>query len=149
MAHPDPEIIKTIAILVIVFTAGTIIPVTIVWVQNRTKMKAMELLKAYAEKGQEPPASVLDTVNRINWPFPPGSGPPTAQRPTRADHLAHLAGSVVCAIGSACVVWWRAPEQQAGHVGPLMLTAVVATIFFAGSAAARLVGALTTRDGAR
>lgn len=145
------DVFLPIAVLVIVFTAGTIIPIGITWLQNRTKMRAIEVLKIYAEKGQEPPASVLDTVNRINWPFPSnGAAPPRPMREqSRAEHLTHVAGSVCLAGGSAIVLWWQASELHGGQPGWLMITAIFTTIFFTGAAAARLVAALTAGDGKR
>src|SRR5215469_4272338 len=105
MAHPDSGGVLTIAILLIVFTAGTIIPITVTWLQQRTKMRAIEMLKVYAERGEEPPASVLDAVNRINWPFPPNAPnapppPKPLREQPRREHLMHLAGNVGLAVGS-------------------------------------------------
>jgi len=136
----DHSVSITTVVLLIVFSAGTIITLGIVWQQQRTKNKGFEVLKTYAEKGQEPPASVLEAVHRINWPFPP---PPLPRRPTRGEHLSHVAGSVVLAIGAAGVAWWR---SQLGEMGGLTIIAVIVAIFCAGAAAARLVAALTTRD---
>jgi hypothetical protein len=139
-----------IAVLLIVFTAGTTIPIAITWLQQRTKVRAIEVLKIYAEKGQEPPASVLETVNRINWPFPPGAPPPKPLREqSRSEHLTHVAGSVCLAGGSAIVLWWLASDPHP-RLEWLMITAIFTTIFFTGAAAARLVAALTTpADGRR
>jgi uncharacterized membrane protein YedE/YeeE len=150
MAHLDSGGVVTIAILLIVFTAGTIIPITVTWLQQRTKVRAIEMLKIYAERGEEPPASVLDAVNRINWPFPPGApGAPNAPPPPkplreqpRREHLMHLAGNVGLALGSGVVIWWLAHDPQP-RLEWLMITAIFACIFFAASGAARLVGALT------
>jgi hypothetical protein len=130
-------------ILGMVFCTGIIITVGVVWLQNRTKMRAIELLKIYAEKGQEPPASVLEAVHKVNWP-PGVASPPPPRPPTRGDHLSHVAGSVVLSAGAAGIAWWR---YQTGEPGALMVLAIIAAVFFAGAAAARLVAALTTRDG--
>jgi hypothetical protein len=150
MAHPETDVFLPITILLIVFTAGTIIPICITWLQNRTKMRAIEVLKIYAEKGQEPPASVLDTVNRINWPFPHnGAPPPKPMRDqSRAEHLSHVAGSVCLAGGSALVLWWQMTNPQE-RLEWVMITAIFTTIFFTGAAAARLVAALAAGDGKR
>lgn len=149
MAHPIDSGVLTIIILVIVFSAGTIIPTTVTWLQQRTKMKAIEMLRIYAERGVEPPASVLDAVNRINWPFPPGTQQPPPPRPmreqSRAEHLMHLAGNIGLGIGSALVIWWLATEPQP-RLEWLLITAIFTGIFFFASAAARLVGALTAHD---
>ena len=150
MAHPDSGGVLTIAILLIVFTAGTIIPITVTWLQQRTKMRAIEMLKVYAERGEEPPASVLDAVNRINWPFPPSASPPKPMREqSRGEHLSHLAGSWCIAAGSAAVLWWRLSDPNPRFEW-LMITAIFTTIFFTAAGAARLVAALTAPgDGRR
>jgi hypothetical protein len=139
-----------IAILTIVFTAGTIIPIGITWLQQRTKVRAIEVLKIYAEKGQEPPASVLETVNRINWPFPPNAAPPPKpmSQQSRAEHLSHLAGSWGLAIGSGLVIWWLARDPQP-RLEWLLITAIFAAVFFTAAGAARLVAALAAGDGKR
>jgi hypothetical protein len=146
MAHLDSGGVLTIAILIIVFTAGTIIPITVTWLQQRTKMRAIEMLKVYAERGEEPPASVLDAVNRINWPFPPNAPPPPMHKPLREqprrEHLMHLAGNVGLAVGSGLVIWWRLSDPNP-RLEWLLITAIFTGIFFAASGAARLVAALT------
>ena len=150
MVHPETDVFLPIAVLLIVFTAGTIIPITITWLQQRTKTKAIEILKIYAERGQEPPASVLETVNRLNWPFPPNAAPPPKpmRDQSRGEHLSHVAGSVCLAGGSAIVLWWLASDPHP-RLEWLMITAIFTTIFFSASAAARLVAALTAGDGKR
>ena len=151
MAHPDnPGAILTISVLVLVFTAGTIIPITITWLQQRTKTKAIDMLRVYAEKGQEPPASVLETINRLNWPFPSNAPPPPKpmRDQSRAEHLTHVAGSVCIAGGSAAVLWWLLTWPQP-RLEWLLITAIFTTIFFTGSAAARLVAAMAAGDGKR
>jgi biotin transporter BioY len=142
-AHMDPNSGEfSLLVLAMVFGVGIIIPIGIVWLQNRTKMKALEILKAYAEKGEEPPASVLDAVHKVNWP-PGVAAPPPFRRPTRGDHLSHVAGSVVLGSGAAAIAWWR---LQLGDMGAFLIVSMIAAVFFAGAAAARLVAALTTRD---
>ena len=150
MQQMASEVFLPIAVLMIVFTAGTIIPIGITWLQSRTKMRAIEVLKTYAEKGQEPPASVLDAVNRMNSPFPQGAqpAPKPMREQSRGEHLMHVAGSVGLALGAGAVIWWRAPLEHE-HPGWLLITAVFVAIFFTAAAAARLVGAITADDGKR
>jgi hypothetical protein len=143
MPNLDHSTQVTFVVLLIVFSTGIIIALGVTWMQQRSKNRAIDLLRVYAEKGQEPPAGVLDAVHRVNWP--PGVAAPPPPRPaTRGEHLSHVAGSVVLSAGAAGIAWWRA---QIGDMGAWMIVAVIAAIFFAGSAAARLVAALTTRDG--
>jgi hypothetical protein len=66
-------------------------------------------------------------------------------RQTRENHMAHLAGSLVCGLGAIGIAWWRWPAD--GNPGPLVIWAVVIAIFFAGGVAARLVGVFTTPSG--
>ena len=121
------------------------------WVEHRSRSQALDVLRVYAEKGQEPPASVtsaLAAVASIGAPAFGGAPPPAGAfrpRPTRETHLAHLAGSLVCGLGAAWIAWWRMPDV--GNPGPLVIWAVVFAIFFAGSVAARLVGVFTAPSG--
>ena len=118
--------------------------------------KALDVLRVYAEKGQEPPASVTSAIGAVasaGTPFNSAAPAPAGafSKPTRENHLAHVAGSVVCGLGAAGIAWWRMPDD--GEPGALVIWAVVIAIFFAGSVAARLVGVFTTpsrlRDGGR
>ena len=120
------------------------------WIEHRSRSQALDVLRVYAEKGQEPPASVISAVSAVASagaafvnaaPVPAGTWP----RPTRESHLAHLAGSVVCGLGAAGIAWWRMPDN--GEPGAVVIWAVIFAIFFAGSVAARLVGVFTTPSG--
>lgn len=120
------------------------------WVEYRSRSQALGVLRVYAEKGQEPPASVTGAIAAVasaGAPFANAAPAPAGavSRATRENHLAHLAGSVVCGLGAAAIAWWRMPDN--GAPGPLVMWAVVVAIFFAGSAAARLVGVFTTPSG--
>ena len=119
------------------------------WVEYRSRSKALDVLRVYAEKGQEPPASVvtaLAVAARSPEPAAGASAPPSMfPRPTREHHMAHLAGSLVCTVGAVGIAWWRWPDD--GNPGPLVIWAVVIAIFFAGGVAARLVGVFTTPSG--
>ena len=126
--------------MAIVFPFVAVIVIAPIAMQLRAKLKAFEVLKIYAERGEEPPAAILDAVNQIGrHPAPP------ARKPSRGEHLTHVAGSVVLAIGAAGIAWWRAPEPHA-NPSSLMVFAVIVAIFFTAAAAARLVAALTTGD---
>jgi hypothetical protein len=120
------------------------------WVEYRSRSQALDVLKVYAEKGQEPPASVTSAIGAVasaGSPFVNAAPVPAGvySRPTRENHLAHLAGSVVCGLGAAGIAWWRMPDN--GEPGALVIWAVIFAIFFAGSVAARLVGVFTTPSG--
>jgi hypothetical protein len=119
------------------------------WVDYRWRSQALDVLRVYAEKGQEPPASVTSAIGTFastRTPFIATASPAAAAtRTTRETHLAHVAGSVVCGLGAAGIAWWRMPNS--GPPGALVMWAVVFAIFFAGSVAARLVGVFTTPSG--
>ena len=118
------------------------------WVEYRSRSKALDVLRVYAEKGQEPPASVMGALSVAAASTAPAdaSAPPSMfPRQTRENHMAHLAGSLVCALGAIGIAWWRWPAD--GNPGPLVIWAVVIAIFFAGGVAARLVGVFTTPSG--
>lgn len=120
------------------------------WVEYRSRSQALDVLRVYAEKGQEPPASVTSAIGAVasgGTPFINAAPAPAGacSRPTRENHLAHVAGSVVCGLGAAGIAWWRMPDN--GEPGALVIWAVIFAIFFAGSVAARLVGVFTTPSG--
>jgi uncharacterized membrane protein HdeD (DUF308 family) len=120
------------------------------WVEYRSRSQALDVLRVYAEKGQEPPASVTSAIGAVasaGTPFVNAAPAPAGAfaRPTREHHLAHVAGSVVCGLGAAGIAWWRMPDN--GEPGALVIWAVIFAIFFAGSVAARLVGVFTTPSG--
>ncbi len=145
MREFDPNIALPIMVLTIVFSTGTVIALGVTWLQSRPKMRMIEVLRAYAEKGEEPPPGVVEALGKLSWPFPPPQPP---RRQGRADHLAHFAGSFGLAVGAGLVILWRWP-REAQYPGWLLITAVFVAVFFTAAAAARLVGALTTRDGDR
>jgi hypothetical protein len=121
------------------------------WVDYRSRSQALGVLRVYAEKGEEPPASVTSALSAVaagtpvitGAPAPPGAFPKPAS--TRESHLAHAAGSLVCGLGAAGIAWWRMPAD--GDPGALVIWAVVFAIFFAGSVAARMVGVFTAPSG--
>ena len=118
------------------------------WVEHRARSQMLDVLRVYAEKGQDPPASVTSAFGAVastGTPFVHAAPGPPFSRPTRERHLAHLAGSLVCGLGAASIAWWRMPES--GEPGALVIWALIFAIFFAGSAAARLVGVFTTPSG--
>lgn len=127
----------TIALLIVVFATGAVITVSILWLVFRGRMRALDVLRAYAERGEEPPASVIDAVQGQPRPAP-------AKPQTRGGHLAHAAGSAIFAVGLAGLAWWRisAFGETGGGVG----VALLAALFFAASVAARLVGAYYAPD---
>jgi len=136
----DKEIFKLLTMFVL-FGLCFSIPVMIFWFDHRTRTKALDVLRVYAERGEEPPASVLESVTKVSrWgdytPRPlPGERRPT----TRGRHLAHAAGNVVLAAGLSWLAWWL--FSLSGKTSAGIIVAILAALFFAAGLAARLVGA--------
>lgn len=140
----DTQTIIKITVLCLVFGTGVAIPVSIAWLEHRTRTKGLETLRIYAERGQEPPASVIEAVTAVTNVYgrPPHRGPATPQ--TRGNHLAHAAASTVIAAGLAGLVWWRVSAY--GEKGAGIVVGSLVALFFAGSVAARLVYAYYAPD---
>ena len=121
------------------------------WVEYRSRSKVLDLLRVYAEKGEEPPASVIEALIAVSTGRNPGIGvapaPGAAPMPTRAYHLARVATNIVGVVGWIGIAWWRMPHG--GDPGWLVIVAVIAAIFCAGLVAAHLVGVFTTPSGGR
>lgn len=105
------ENITALLALVLIFGTGIAIAVSIAWFDHRTRTKAIDVLRIYAERGEEPPASVVQTLTPISgwprqgWPRQPDvTGP---QRSTRGRYLAHVAANTVFVAGLSWLAWWR------------------------------------------
>src|SRR5262245_58843709 len=98
--------ILKIIVLFLIFGSGIAIPVSIAWLEHRTRTRGLNTLRIYAERGDEPPASVIEAVKTVTNVY---GRPPHARaaRQTRGNHLAHAAASTVIAAGLAGLVWWR------------------------------------------
>jgi hypothetical protein len=122
-------------VLSLVFGAGVVIAVGVVWHEHRTRTRALDVLRIYAERGEEPPASVIQAVMGVSR----GGriDPPARRSPTRASHLSHAAPNAVFAAGLAALAWWRMPESGDLDTGGGI--AILAALFFAASMVARLV----------
>ena len=125
-------------VLGLVFSAGAVITVSILWLVFRGRMKALDVLRAYAERGEEPPASVLEALANVSGRTQPATAVP-AKPQTRGGHLAHAATNGVLAAGLAGLAWWRisAFGDTSAGVGIALLVAV----FFTAGLATRLVRA--------
>jgi hypothetical protein len=122
----------------IIFGTGVIIVVSIAWLEYRKHTKVLDVLRVYAERGEEPPAAVVQALTAVF------GKPATPPAPTpRSWHLAHVAANAVFTVGLAGFARWRWAES--GETGTLVIVTVLAALFFAAAMAARLVGAYYAR----
>jgi hypothetical protein len=123
----------------VIFGTGILIVVSIAWFEYRKHTKVLEVLRIYAERGEEPPAAVVQALTAV------AGKPATPPAPTpRSWHLAHVAANAIFTAGLGAIAWWRYVET--GEAGPLVIGAIVAALFFAAAMAARLVGAYYARQ---
>ena len=143
---------KNIADIVIVALAmgmGVSIPILISWFDHRTRTRALDVLRVYAERGEEPPASVTQALTWVSgWPK---AAPPAVDnkdrlgRPrTRGGFLAHAAANTVFAGGFSWFAWWRYSDLGEASTG--VIVSILVAMFFAASVAAQLVGACYAPD---
>ena len=102
-----------------------------IWNEFSRQKKALEVLKVYAEKGQEPPESVLALLNRSSSP----GGGARARNP-----WAQVVYFGVMAAGFGAVTFWFAQ----GPGWPFVLGFGIASFALAALAASTAVQALTT-----
>lgn len=134
----DSENVKLLIVLIGVFGTAVTIPVSLFWLDHRTRTRALDLLRIYAERGEEPPAPVLQSVAGVSgWGRP--SQPGDTSRPTRGNHFAHAAANSIFTAGLAALAWWR--FSMSGELSGWVLALSLGALFFAASLAARLVGA--------
>jgi hypothetical protein len=131
------ETVNPIVVLTIIFGTAIVILVSTVWFDHRTKAKALDVLRAYAQRGDEPPASIVEAVGAVTSGHKPAAHPPKPPVTAPVDHLAIFAGFLVAALGSAGIAWWRILHD--GEPGGFGMLAVFAAVFFFMSSAARLV----------
>ena len=142
MPYLDHSAQVTGVVLLMIFLPGMVFGLAAIWTSYKTRMKGIDALRIYAERGEEPPASVLEALR----PSPPAGALPPPRRPSRGEYLSQFATSVVLGVGSAGFAWWRWSLTQ-GRGDWMMLIAIVLVIVSFGAAASQLVGALTARDG--
>jgi hypothetical protein len=129
---------------------GVAIAVSIAWFDHRTRSKALDVLRAYAERGEEPPPSVTQTLTVVSGgprkaPDPTDYTRDRLGRPrTRGGYLTHAAANAVFAAGFSGLTWWRISET--GEASPGVVVAILFGLFFAASVAAQLVGAYYAPD---
>lgn len=137
------ENVTAFFVLILVFGTGIAIAVSIAWFDHRTRTRALEVLRVYAERGEEPPASVTQALTSVSgWPRRPDTSDNRDRlgRPrTRGGFLAHIAANAVFTIGFSSFAWWRYSELGEASTG--VMVSMLVALFFAASVAAQLVGA--------
>ena len=137
-----------LVVVILVLGAGITIPVLIAWFDHRTRTKAIDLLRVYAERGEEPPPSVMQAVTSVSgWPkgVPASDNRDRIGRPrTRGGFLAHAAANATFAVGFAGFAWWRYSDLGEASTG--VIVSILVGLFFAASVAAQLVGAYYASD---
>ena len=93
--------------------------------QDRSRSQALDVLRMYAEKGQEPPASVTSAISAVAsacTPFTvmrcPRLRVPLPNRRVKTTWLT-LRGASCADWVAAGIAWWRMPDN--GEPGPLVI----------------------------
>jgi hypothetical protein len=139
--------IMNLVMVALVLGTSITIPVAISWFDHRTRMRALDVLRVYAERGEEPPQSVTQSLTWVSgWPKKAPEVPDNQDRfgrpRTRGGFLAHAAANAVFAAGFSGFAWWRYSDLGEASTG--VMVAIFVALFFAASVAAQLVGAYYT-----
>ena len=142
------ENLQLMILLGVVFGAGVAIAISVVWFEHRTRTRALDVLRIYAERGEEPPSSVIQALTSVSgWARKADAAENRDRigRPyTRGSFLAHAAANMIFAAGLSALAWWRI--SASGEAGTGEIVAILAALFFAASVAAQLVGAYYAPD---
>ena len=133
-----------LVVVILFLGTGITIAVLISWFDHRTRIRALEVLRVYAERGEEPPASVTLALTSVSgWPKATPAADDTKDRigrpRTRGGFLAHVAADMVFAAGFWSFAWWR--YSDLGEASNGVIVTIFVGLYFAASTAARLVGA--------
>ena len=104
---------------------------------HRRNMKALDLLRKYAEKGVEPPPAMADLL------LTSGNSDQKWKSTRRGALLQSFIGMAFTACAAGGIAWWRIDE---GGPQAVIYFFGAAAAFFAVSALGLLVAALFTRD---
>lgn len=106
-----------------------------IWTGHSVQVRALQLLRTYAEKGEEPPAAVLEAAFRGS----PAGTKRARPRAARAEQMERFVWAAACAAAAAGVAWWR---SAAGGPAWVVYAAGIAAAVLAAGALARLVVAI-------
>ena len=138
------ENVGAVVVMILLLGTGIAIAVTIAWFDHRTRTRALEILRVYAERGEEPPSSILQALTSISgWPRKPPDAADHRDRigrpRTRGSFLAHAAADAIFAAGFSSFAWWRYSDLGDASTG--VMVSIFVAMYFAASMTARLVGA--------
>lgn len=142
------EHVQLMIVVGVLFGAGVAVPISLFWFEHRTRTRALDVLRVYAEKGEEPPSSVLQALasaSASGWAPKPqvDDNRDRIGRPrTRGGFLAHAAANSVFAVGFFGFAWWRYADLGEASTG--VMVSIFFGLFNAASVAAQLVGAYYT-----
>jgi hypothetical protein len=105
---------------------------------HRGNMKALEVLKSYAEKGIEPPPAIIEMLTKH-------MGETESERAGReiGKKAGNFTGLLVAACIAGGIAWWR--MNEGGPQWVVYLFALIA-VFWGGLAIRFLLGSLTTSE---
>jgi hypothetical protein len=142
------ENIVALVVVILFLGTGIAIAVTISWFDHRTRTRALDVLRVYAERGEEPPSSVTQALTSVSgWPRAAAASDNRDRlgRPrTRGGFLAHAAANTIFAAGFSWFAWWRYSDLGEASTG--VIVSILVALFFAASVAAQLVGASYAPD---
>jgi hypothetical protein len=118
--------------------AFAIFPLAMVATIHRHRMKVLEILRCYAEKGVDPPAAVTELLMK-QIAEPQQKWNSTARGSRLHTFGIHL--FIACLFGA--VAWWR---LDAGDVPIVFYVAVASAVFFGVSALGQLAVAIASPD---
>jgi hypothetical protein len=142
--------VAAFVVVLLVLGTGVSIVAVIAWFDHRTRTRALDVLRVYAERGEEPPPSVTQALTAVSGGHRKGPDPTDYTRDrlgrprTRGGYLTHAAPNAVFAAGFAGLAWWRL--SATGEAGTGVIVAILAALFFGASVAAQLVGAYYASD---
>lgn len=114
-----------------------VFPMAMVATLHRQRMKELEIIRSYAEKGGEPPEAVTRLLDKQNN---------DVTRKWKSTVRGSMLNSALIQLYIACmlggVAWWRI---EAGPPRWALYVSVTAAVFYGLCALALTIGALTTR----
>ena len=138
-----------LVVVTLFLATGITIAVLIAWFDHRTRAKALDVLRVYAERGEEPPGSVTQALTWVSgWPKVAPPADDTKDRigrpRTRGSFLAHAAADAIFAAGFSWFAWWRYSDLGEASTG--VFVSIFVAMYFTASMTARLVGACYAPD---